>query len=135
MCYIDFYERTKIHNPLIIVGALLILASIFMITLGIAREREDVWVAGILVAIAGTPVFMFGLFIFCYLNRPGRIPGLERDFSVSKFSVPTVADFPPTNQFFYPIKGYTLGSRIYRPLYAPSSSVRIHQQTRMQPQM
>lgn len=102
-----------------------------MITLGIAREREDVWVAGILVAIAGAPVFTFGLFIFCYLNRPSRIPGLEQDFSVSKFSVPTIANFPPANQFLYPIKGYNLGSRIYRPLYAPSSSVRIHQQAQM----
>ncbi|VDK32179.1 unnamed protein product [Taenia asiatica] len=131
MCYIDFYERTKIHNPMVLTGALLILTSIFMITLGIAREREDVWVAGILVAIAGAPVFSFGLFIFCYLNRPGRIPGLEQDFSVSKFSVPTVADFPPANRLFYPIKGYNLGSRICRPLYAPSSSVRIPQQTQM----
>ncbi|KAH9285596.1 hypothetical protein ECG_00015 [Echinococcus granulosus] len=131
MCYIDFYERTKIHNLLAITGALLILTSIFMITLGIAREREDVWVAGILVAIAGAPVFTFGLFIFCYLNRPGRIPGLEQDFSVSKFSVPTIANFPPANQFFYPIKGYNLGSRIYRPVYAPSTSVRIPQQTQI----
>ena len=113
---------------MILIGALLILTSVFMITLGVARGREDVWVAGILVAIAGTPVFVFGLFIFCYLNRPGRVPGFERDFSVSKFSMPTMADIPPGNQFFYPIKGYDLSSRIYRPSYAPSPTVRISQQ-------
>lgn len=128
MCYIDFYERTKIHNPMIIAGALLILTSIFMITLGIARVREDVWVAGILVAIAGVPVFLFGLFIFCYLNRPGRVPGYEQDFSISKFSMPTMANIHPGNRFFYPIKGYDLSSRIYRPIYAPSSTVRVTQQ-------
>ncbi|VDL59524.1 unnamed protein product [Hymenolepis diminuta] len=124
MCYIDFYERTKIHNPMILVGAILIITSIFMITLGIARNREDVWVAGILVAIAAVPVFLFGLFIFCYLNRPGRVPGLEQDYSVSKFSIPTMVNAPQGNRLFYPIKGYDLSSKIFRPPYTNSMSSR-----------
>nr|CDS31935.1 conserved hypothetical protein [Hymenolepis microstoma] len=117
MCYVDFYERTKIQNPMICIGAILIITSIFMITLGVARNREDVWVAGILVAIAAIPVFLFGLFIFCYLNRPGRVPGLEQDYSVSKFSIPPMVNAPQSSRLFYPIKGYDLSSNIYRLSY------------------
>lgn len=111
---------------MILFGALLIITSIFMITLGIARNREDVWVAGILVAIAGFPVFIFGLFIFCYLNRPGRTPGLEQDYSVSKFSIPTIA--PRGSRLFYPLRGYDSSSKTYLPTYAQSSSSRYPQQ-------
>ncbi|VDO03530.1 unnamed protein product [Rodentolepis nana] len=128
MCYVDFYDRTKIHNPMICVGAILIITSIFMITLGIARNREDVWVAGILVAIAAVPVFLFGLFIFCYLNRPGRVPGLEQDYSVSKFSIPPMVNVPQGSRMLYPIKGYDLSSNIYRLPYSQLMSSQYAQQ-------
>ncbi len=109
-----------------ILGALLILLSTFMIALGIARYREDVWVAGILVAIVGTPMFLFSLFIFCTLNRPGRVPGFEQDFSVSKLSLPTIANVHYGNRIFYPIKGagYDFQSGISRPTQQPSSIYR-----------
>ncbi|VDD74188.1 unnamed protein product [Mesocestoides corti] len=126
MCYIDFYEKTNIHIHMTILGALLTLLSIFMITLGIARCREDVWVAGILVAIVGVPIFIFGLFIFCTLNRPGRIPGCEQDFSVSKLSMPTIANVHYGSRFFYPIKGagYDYMSRVSRQPQSTTSAGR-----------
>ncbi|VDN09271.1 unnamed protein product [Dibothriocephalus latus] len=88
-----------------VLGACLILLSSLMIALGIARVREDIWVAGILVAIVGGPLFLFSLFIFCTLNRPGRTPGYEQDFSVSKLSLPTIAHVYYGRRPYYPIKG------------------------------
>ncbi|CAH8556286.1 unnamed protein product [Schistosoma intercalatum] len=51
MCEIELYRKTKIDIPLLAAGMILCILSCLMISVGIARVREDVWIAGILVAI------------------------------------------------------------------------------------
>ncbi|KAL3311347.1 hypothetical protein Ciccas_010074 [Cichlidogyrus casuarinus] len=88
MCNLDIYERTRIYKPMLIIGALLTLTSTLMISLGIGRARPDVWIAGILVAIAGGPLFLFSTMIFCMLNRPSDFEDYEQGFDISRLNYP-----------------------------------------------
>ncbi|KAA3674056.1 uncharacterized protein DEA37_0008055 [Paragonimus westermani] len=77
MCDFDLYKRTKLYIPMLILGISLIVLSCFVIAIGIARAREDVWIAGILVATVAGPLFLFSLCLFCVI-RTDRGPMIYR---------------------------------------------------------
>lgn len=65
MCELEIFRKLKLYIPFLIVGFILIIGSALIISLGIARQRVDVWVGGILLAIFALPLFLFGLVVFC----------------------------------------------------------------------
>ena len=71
-CDCDLIKKLKLYVPLLCIGTVLTLASILLIALGIARVRQDVWVAGILLGIVAAPCFLAGIIMFCYIFHPSN---------------------------------------------------------------
>ncbi|TGZ66199.1 hypothetical protein CRM22_005461 [Opisthorchis felineus] len=101
MCDLDLHKRTKLYMPMLAFGMILVVLSCFMISLGIAREREDVWIAGILVAIISMPLFIFSLTIFC-LARTDEGPVIYRkQYVLGAMPPPAFTSIPSTLGHIY----------------------------------
>ncbi|VDQ15590.1 unnamed protein product [Trichobilharzia regenti] len=96
MCEIDLYRKTKIDIPMLAAGMILCILSCLMISVGIARVREDVWIAGILVAIVGVPLFLFSLVVFCVIRTNNYIEVYPKQYVLGKLPPPTFTSIPST---------------------------------------
>ncbi|KAK4470568.1 hypothetical protein MN116_006110 [Schistosoma mekongi] len=94
MCEIELYRKTKIDIPLLAAGMILCILSCLMISVGIARVREDVWIAGILVAIVGLPLFLFSLVVFCVIRTNNYTEVLPKHYVLGRIPPPTFTSIP-----------------------------------------
>ena len=65
MCELEIFRKLKLYIPFIVIGFILVIGSALIISLGIARQRVDVWIAGILLGIFSLPLLVFGIIVFC----------------------------------------------------------------------
>lgn len=94
MCDLDVYRRTKLHLPMLAIGIALVILSCFIITMGIARAREDIWIAGILLAIVAGPLFVFSLLLFCIIKTDSGPVFYRKQYVVGRVPFPAFTSIP-----------------------------------------
>ena len=96
MCDFELYKRTKLYMPMLAFGIILVVLSCFIISLGIARAREDVWIAGILVAIIALPLFVFSLMLFCLIRTDEGPIIYRKQYILGAMPPPAFTSIPST---------------------------------------